>query len=65
MTHRYAVGQRVFFEGSFGDPGASGSYEVTRLVPIEKENKIIYRIKSPIEAFERVAEEYQLKAVPF
>jgi hypothetical protein len=65
MTHRYAVGQRVSFEGSFGDPGASGSYEITRRVPIENDNKIVYRIKSPIEAFERVAEEYQLKAVPF
>jgi hypothetical protein len=65
MTHRYAVGQRVFFEGPFGDPGARGSYEITRLVPIEKDNKIVYRIKSPIEAFERVAEEYQIKPVGF
>jgi hypothetical protein len=63
--HRFEVGQRVFFEGPFGDPGASGSYEVTRRVPIENDNKIVYRIKSPIEAFERVAEEYQLKAVGF
>ena len=63
--HRFEVGQRVLFEGPFGDPGASGSYEITRRVPIENDNKIVYRIKSPIEAFERVAEEYQLKAVGF
>jgi hypothetical protein len=55
----------VFFEGPFGDLGASGSYEITRQVPIENDNKIVYRIKNPIEAFERVAEEQQLKAVPF
>ena len=63
--HRFEVGQRVFFEGPFGDPGARGSYEITRQVPVENDNKIVYRIKSPIEAFERVAEEYQLKSVPF
>jgi hypothetical protein len=63
MTHRYAVGQRVFFEGRLGDPGARGQYEIVRLLPLEKDNKTVYRIKSPVEAFERVAEEHQLKAV--
>ncbi len=28
-------------------------------MPIEKD-KVIYRIKNPVEAFERTAEEYQL-----
>src|SRR5262245_759594 len=64
MTHRYAVGQYVFFEGSFGPTlGPIGSYKIIRLVPIENDDKIAYRIKSPGEAFERVAEEHQLTAV--
>jgi hypothetical protein len=46
-----------------GDPGARGQYEIVRLLPLEKDNKTVYRIKSPVEAFERVAEEHQLRAV--
>ena len=61
MMHKYSVGQLVYFEGTFGHDVARGQYKIVSLVPIEKDNKLIYRIKSPLEAFERTAEEHQLK----
>ena len=39
---------------------ARGEYGIIGLVPIERDNKLIYRIKSPLEAFERTAEEHEL-----
>ena len=40
-------------------PGASGSYKIVKLLPSEGDEHQ-YRIKSPGEAFERVAKESQL-----
>ena len=62
--HKYSVGQLVYFDGAFGHNAASGQYEIVRRVPIEKDNKLIYRIKSPQEAFERIAQEHELTIVP-
>jgi hypothetical protein len=42
-----------------GRPGASGSYKIVKLLPSEGDEHQ-YRIKSPAEAFERVAKESQL-----
>ncbi len=61
MIHKYSVGQLVYFEGTLGHNAARGQYTVVRLVPVEKDNKLVYRIKNPAEAFERTAEEHQLK----
>ena len=61
MMHKSSVGQLVYFEGTFGHNAARGQHKIIRLVPVEKDNKLIYRIKSPVEAFERTAEEHQLK----
>jgi hypothetical protein len=61
MIHKYSVGQLVYFEGTFGHNAARGQYKIVRLVPVERDNKLIYRIKSPVEAFERTVEEHQLK----
>jgi hypothetical protein len=60
MTHKYSVGQLVYFEGTFGRAPA-GQYEIVRVLPIERDKKLFYRIKSPAEAFERTAEEHELK----
>ena len=43
-----------------GEPGASGSYKVVRLLPSDGDD-YQYRIKNPGEAFERVAKESQLE----
>ena len=61
MTHKFSLGQLVYFEGTFGHNAARGQYKIVRLVPIENDNKVVYRIKNPVEAFERTAEEHQLK----
>ena len=61
MIHKYSVGQLVYFDGTFGHNAARGQYKIVRLVPVERDNKLIYRIKSPVEAFERTVEEHQLQ----
>lgn len=62
--HKYSIGEVVYFEGPFQYDAARGEYKITRLVPIEKDNKVVYRIKNSVEAFERTAEEYQLTLAP-
>jgi hypothetical protein len=60
-SHKYRVGQTVFYTSSpISRPGASGSYQVVRLLPSDGED-YQYRIKNPGEAFERVAKESQLE----
>jgi hypothetical protein len=59
-SHKYRIGQTVFYTSSpISRPGASGSYEVVRLLPSDGDD-YQYRIKNPGEAFERVAKESQL-----
>jgi hypothetical protein len=59
-SHKFHVGQAVYFTaGTMGRPGASGSYQVVKLLPSDGDEHH-YRIKSPGEAFERVAKESQL-----
>ena len=53
-----ARGATVQFEG--GAAAARGLYKVTRQLPVENDNRILYRIKSAAETFERTAEEHQL-----
>jgi hypothetical protein len=58
--HKYSIGQMVYFDGAVKNHAAHGQYKIVHLVPIEQNNKVIYRIKAPAEAFQRTAEEYQL-----
>jgi len=58
--HRYTIGQVVYFDGAVQFNAARGQYKIVRLVPIERDNKVVYRIKNAAEAFERTAEEHQL-----
>jgi mRNA-degrading endonuclease YafQ of YafQ-DinJ toxin-antitoxin module len=60
MNHRYAAGQDVYYEPQFGNNAARGKYKVVRQLPIERDNRLTYRIKSTAESFERIAEEHQL-----
>ena len=60
-AHKYRVGQTVSYTSSpISRPGASGSYQVVRLLPSDGDD-YQYRIKNPGEAFERVAKESQLE----
>jgi len=60
MTHRYSIGQTVYFTPQFRGGSASGTYKIVRLLPIENDSRLRYRIKNATESFERVAEEVQL-----
>ena len=59
MTHKYAVGQEVYYNPSYGGAAARGAYKVMRVLPVENDARISYRIKSAAETFERIAEEHQ------
>lgn len=61
MTHRFPIGADVYYDGGTLTPGSRGKYKILRQLPVERENRLIYRIKSIAENFERTAEEYQLK----
>jgi hypothetical protein len=60
MTHKYSMGQNVYYEPTFGNAAARGKYKVVRQLPVENYNRLSYRIKSLAETFERIAEEHQL-----
>ena len=61
LKHKFPVGTLVFFTASnVARPAAGGTYEIIRQLPTEGDDDCRYRIKSSIEAFERVAKESQL-----
>ena len=60
MTHKYASGQNVYYEPTFGNAAARGKYKIVRTLPVENDHRVSYRIKSLAETFERIAEEHQL-----
>lgn len=60
MEHKFKVGQLVDYSPNRQSLSASArGYEIIRLVPREGID-ILYRIKSPVEAFQRVAKEQDL-----
>jgi hypothetical protein len=61
MPHKFAIGAAVYYEGGFLSAAARGAYKIVKQLPVERDNRIAYRIKSPAEAFERIAEESQLR----
>jgi len=40
--HKYSIGQLVYFEGAFQYNAVRGQYKIISLVPIEKDNKVVY-----------------------
>ena len=60
MMHKFPIGTTVTYDGGTLTPGARTTYKVVRQQPIERDSRIIYRIKSIAESFERIAEEHQL-----
>ncbi len=62
MSHRYSTGQNVYYDPQFGNNASRGKYKIVRQLPIERDNRLSYRIKSTTESFERIAEEHQLNS---
>jgi len=60
MPHKFSAGAAVNFEGGSYAGAPSGVYKVTRQLPVERDGRILYRVKSAAESFERTAEEHQL-----
>jgi hypothetical protein len=60
MPHKFHVGASVYYDGGRLTPGARGTYKIVRQLPVERDGRLIYRIKSEVENFERIAEEQQL-----
>ena len=59
MIHRFRVGQTVFFTSRM--PGLSGSvFKIVRPMPIDRDDRLRYQIKSATEAFSRIVEEHEL-----
>ena len=61
MPHKFAIGAAVYYDSGFLSDAARGVYKVTKQLPVERDDRIAYRIKSPAETFERTAEESQLR----
>jgi hypothetical protein len=55
--HKFKIGQSVYY---LSREGASGFYEVTRLLPPEDDGAFQYRIKSVNEPHERRVKEHEL-----
>jgi hypothetical protein len=60
MPHKFHIGALVHYEGGSLTPAARGTYKVVRQLPVERDNRLMYRIKSAAENFERIADEQQL-----
>ncbi len=61
MPHKFAIGTTVYYDGGFLSAAARGVYKIMKQLPVERDNRLPYRIKSPAETFERTAEESQLR----
>ncbi len=61
MPHKFHIGTSVLFEGGTLTPSARGTYKIVRQLPVERDNRLMYRIKSAAENFERIADEQQLR----
>jgi hypothetical protein len=61
MTYKFNIGTAVHFDGGSLTPGAKGLYKIVQRLPVERDNRVMYRIKSAAETFERTAEEQQLR----
>jgi hypothetical protein len=60
MPHKFAIGTAVYYGGGSLSAAARGLYKIMKQMPVERDDRVAYRIKSPAETFERTAEESQL-----
>ncbi len=63
MPHKFTIGTSVYYESGNINPAAKGIYKIVRQLPVERDNRLMYRIKNAAETFERIADEQQLSRV--
>ena len=51
MAHKFRIGQDVFYRPSIKYSAAPGIYTIIKALPVESEDCLAYRIKSPAETF--------------
>jgi len=61
MPHKFAIGADVYYDSGPLNAAARGVYKIMKQMPVERDDRIAYRIKIPAETFERTAEESQLR----
>ena len=61
MSHKFNIGTSVYYDAGGLTAAARGTYKIVRRLPVEGDNRLVYRIKSAAETFERIAEEQQLR----
>ena len=49
MSHKYSAGQNVYYEPQFGNDASRGVYKIVRPQPVERDQRLSYRIKSTAE----------------
>lgn len=59
MTHKFSVGQAVWYNADRGVEG-TGQYTVVRTLPATEAGKLQYRVKAKVDGSERVVLEDQL-----
>ena len=59
MPHRFRIGQIVIF-ASRATKSSQSAFKIVRPMPIQDDERLHYQIKSPGEAFTRIAEEHEL-----
>ena len=60
MSHKYSVGQDVYYKPPIKLSAALGTYKITARLPVELEGRLAYRVKSAVEKFERTADQSEL-----
>jgi hypothetical protein len=60
MSHKYSLGQDVYYEPPIKHSAALGTYKIVGKLPVEVEGRLTYRIKNSVEKFERTADESEL-----
>lgn len=63
MTHKFRDGQSVYLATRTAANASRGTYRIVRALPVERDDRRRYRIKSPAEAFERIADEHELSGL--
>lgn len=58
MPHRFRIGQTVFFSLRPTETSRT-AFQIVRPMPIDTDERVRYQIKSSVEAFTRIAEEYE------